>query len=420
MNYETIRLESEKQFSQELSVLFQADIIGQLLDEARVESESNPYLAFLRGQSFKITHSLAPRMHSICNQVQTLLQFEEPVEYFIRSSQDLNAGASPRTREGDPHLVVLNSAMLERFSDDEMRFIIGHELGHLISKNADLMYIMRFVFPESDSIPVFFKDKIETWGKLSEMSADRFGYIAMPDLSVCQSVFFKLSSGLDTERIEFNPSAYRESLNDLLEAFEESGDLSGTSHPINPIRLKALEYFADSDLFRSVSSGGGTIAEDEVLSENLRRLVEILVTKGTSELAMHRKIFLASSGILVAGIDRELAREEVEHIISILANTAHFPRRLVDRILESENVGKLFEQSALSILKLNPGERWPMLTYMINIATADRVIRKEEVDLLQDVGEYLFQIPRKEVAQAIANSIQSDFVPQILAELQDK
>ena len=414
VKYDVIRLDAEQQFSTELRELFQMPVVGSILEDAKVESESNPYLAFLQGQSFKVTPTLAPRFSKLCKDVQASLQFEEPVEFFIRSSQELNAGASPRMRAEDPHVVVFNSAILERFNDDEMRFIVGHELGHLISKNAELTHIIRFIFPDHDSIPTFFKDKIDTWVKLSEMSADRFGFIAMPRIDVCQSVFFKLSSGLDTERIDFDEVAYRAHLDEVLKAFQSSGELSGTSHPINPIRMKAIEAFAESDLLAHVMKGGTQEVSDEQLAKSIEPLVEILVTKGASPLTMHRKVFLASAGILVASADKRLTGEEVEHIVSVLSNTTHYPKKFVEAILNTDNIGELFARSVQAILEINPGERWPMLIYMINVASADRILRSEEVELLYDVGEKLFDVPRKEVAQAIANEIQSSFVPRIV------
>ena len=415
MMYETIRLQAEKRLSEELRSLFQMEVLEPILEASAVEDRSNPYLSYLRGQSFKVTPALTSKLFSLCEDVQKRLRMEEPVEYFIQSSQDLNAGASPRVKEVDPHIVVLNSAMLEKFSDEEMRFIVGHELGHLISKNAELTRIMRFVFPEADSIPTFFKDKMDTWTKLSELSADRFGFIAMPDMEVCQAVFFKLSSGLDTDRIEFDGAAYTDSLDDMLEAFESSGDTSASSHPINPIRMKALECFSSSALYKSQIESSGVSVEDDALESAIEPLVNILITKGTSALTAHRKIFLATSGLLMANADKEVSIEEVEQIVGVLANTIHFPRPFLEQIMQTDKAPELFLKSVTAILEVNPGERWPMLNYMISVATADRRLRSEELDLLYDLGEKVFEIPRKEVAQAIAQAIQADFIPRMLS-----
>ena len=174
--------------------------------------------------------------------MKAALQFTEDVEFFVHGDQSLNCSAVPRTEEDPPHLVIINSGLLERFTDAELTFILGHELGHLISRNSELQRVIHFIFPDGDAIPLSIRDKVEVWDKLSEMSADRFGYLAQPDIKVCLAVFFKLSSGLTTESIRFDPAAYMLEMERVLEAFRSEMADVGVSHPINPIRLKALQH----------------------------------------------------------------------------------------------------------------------------------------------------------------------------------
>ena len=74
-----------------------------------------------------------------------------------------------------------------------MRFVLGHELGHILSRNANKMKLFKFMFPSWDSVPVLLKHKYRLWTQLSELTADRFGMIAMHKLNLCLSAFFTLS-----------------------------------------------------------------------------------------------------------------------------------------------------------------------------------------------------------------------------------
>ena len=54
-------------------------------------------------------------------------------------------------------LLALHSGLIEKFDDEELQFVIGHEIGHLISKSADLMRIIDFLFPVAENMPLVFQ-----------------------------------------------------------------------------------------------------------------------------------------------------------------------------------------------------------------------------------------------------------------------
>lgn len=412
MKYEIIRVSREKEFSEELRRLFNADVIEGIIREGEVEGRENYLLAAMHGHGLKISAALAPRVHAICEQVQKALEFTEPVEFFVHGDSSLNCSAVPRSRDDQPHLVIINSGLLERFTDAELRFVLGHELGHLISRNSELSRVIRFVFADDEQIPLSIRDKIELWGKCSEMSADRFGYLAEPDLDVCLAVFFKLSSGLDTASIRFDPTAYSDEMDRVLEAFRTEMSDTGASHPINPIRVAALKLFATSDLYQQVQSRKPETG-DPALDQGMEELVQVLMTKGHSPLVIARRRFVAAAGLLVAGLDQQLDEAEVDAILEPLAGFTHFPAEYFRHVLEERDVLKVFHESAGVILEANPGERFPMFRYMIGVALADNEIDQREVEVLFEVGEGLFGFQRKEIAQLLAEALQREFVPRI-------
>jgi len=413
MKYTDVRVAREKEFSEELRTLFNADVVSEILRESRVEGRENWLLAAMHGHGLKITAALAPRVHAICREVERALEFTEPVEYFVRGDASLNCMAVPRLEADQPHLVIIHSELLERFTDAELRFVLGHELGHLVSRNSELQQVIRFVFPDNDQIPLTIRDKIEVWDKLAELSADRFGLLAEPDLDVCLAVFFKLSSGLDTAAIRFDPQAYRQEMARVLAAFrsELSSD-TGPSHPINPIRLEALHAFAGSALCAGLRDGGEPAADPD-LSAKMEDLVQLLLTKGHSPLALARRRFIAAAGLLTAGADQQLGPDEMDAILEPLAVFTHFPARYFREMLAERDVAQAMATAAQTILQANPGERFPMFRFMVDVALSDRRLDAREVELLLEVGEKLFGFQRKEVAQMLAEALQRGFVPRL-------
>jgi uncharacterized tellurite resistance protein B-like protein len=268
------------------------------------------------------------------------------------------------------------------------------------------------VFPDGDEIPLTIRDKVEIWDKLSEMSADRFGFLAEPDLNVCLAVFFKLSSGLDTASIRFDPQAYLQEMERVLEAFRTEMADSGASHPVNPVRLKALQLFAGSALFAQLRAGGEAQA-DPALAEAMNDLVQVLLSKGHSPLAAARRRFIAAAGLMVAGVDDSIGPDEMDAILEPLANFTHYPAEYFRHVLEDRDVLRVFHESATDILDANPGERFAMFGYMVSVALADRRIDRQEVEMLFEVGEGLFGFQRKEIAQILAEALQQEFVPRL-------
>ena len=418
MNYHNLQIFQERDLQKELFDLFEGDVIEKVIRDAKVEDGNNSWHKLHQGTSFKISSVLAPKLYHTCTEAQEALFFTDDVEFFVTNSADANAYAVPKIEKDDKNIIVLHSRIIELFDTGELKFIIGHELGHLISHNANLQRIIRFVYPDSDRLPVILRNKISYWNKLSELSADRFGYLASPDLNACIRNFFKLSSGLDTEKIEFDSQAYLEQIDKIIEGFKESPFTIASSHPVNPIRIKAIQYFSESDLCQRTGDTENIeekTIEDPNLQERMKPLVDMLMAIRGSELDSHRMHFIGSAGILAAALDNPLTEKEVENIVSVLGNLTTFPESFLKQLLDlpKEEILKVFQGSAAAILQQNPGERTTMLAFVIEVALADREISTQELDFIYDLGQKMFEFSKKEVAQQLAQAIRNRFVPKL-------
>ena len=352
----------------------------------------------MEGHSLKVDKELLPDFYRLCHEVKAKLNFEEDVDFYITGDSTVNAFSVAAEEEGEPHIVNINSALFDLMTTDELKFVIGHELGHLINKDTALARLIRFVFPPEANVPVSLQYKIRLHDQLAELVADRYGYIATENLDVCVTAFFKLASGLDLAKMNVSIEALIADNNRRLEYFLNDKGVSRASHPVNPIRVQALNLFATSE-------------SEEELKAGMDELISILLKVGMSELDEYTARFIASAGLIVANIDEGINEDEINRVIESLSSMKMFPRQFLDEIAQG-NVGQIFADSVENILRINPGMREGMLKYLINIVLSDKLIAKEEVDLLYHFGEQI-GLSDMEVASAIGEAIQMNYVPSL-------
>ena len=392
-------IELEKQLGEQIYKALQGDVVREVLGQINSPSCSNIYWrSSMEGHSLKVEKELLSDFYDLCHEVKGKLGYTEKVDFYITGDSTVNAFSVASEGENEPNIVNINSGLFSLMTRDELKFVIGHELGHLINKDTELARLIQFVFPPQASVPVTLQYKIRLREQLAELVADRYGYIATENLGACVTAFFKLASGLDLAKMNVSIEALIADNNKRLAYFLNDKGMSRASHPVNPIRVQALNLFATS-------------ASQEELEKGMEELISILLKVGDSEEDQHTARFIASAGLIVASSDDGIVKEEIDYCISQLASFKIFPRWYLDEIAQ-ENVMEIFNDAVSNLLKINPGMREGMLRYMIDIVMADKVIKKEEVELLYNFGESI-GLSRIEVATNIAEAIQQNYIPSL-------
>ncbi|MCQ2224760.1 MAG: M48 family metallopeptidase [Paludibacteraceae bacterium] len=389
-------IQLEKDLFDQIYKSMQGDVIQEVIKATRIPSKQNYWKDSLEGHSIKVDEKLLKRFNDLFEEVKSKLGFKEKVDFYITGNSEVNAFAIMAQEEDESHIINVNSALIQLMTDDELKFVIGHELGHLISQDAKLLNLVQFVF-EGEAIPVLLMHKIRLWNQLAELVADRYGYMAVEDLNVCISAFFKMSSGLDFAKMGIDFESFIEENKKRLAYFQEEEGLSCDSHPINPIRVEAIHLFSKAK-------------SDKELTKQMDQLINILLKVRSSELDRNLSVFIATAGLIVASCDGNIDTLESNEILNNLSALQIFPIQYIEE-LSKQDVSKLFEESIAKILEINPTLRDTMLLYIISIIMADNRFEKEEVELLYQIGENLLGYSRKEIAHYFAASIQEGFRP---------
>ncbi len=391
-------IELEKQLGVQIYNALQGSIVEDVLRKTRISSNDAYWRSNMEGHSLKVEKDLLSDIYDLCYEVKEKLGFKDDVDFYITGDSTVNAFSVSAEAEGEPHIININSALFSLMTTDELKFVIGHELGHLINRDTALARLIHFVFPPTSSIPVTLQYKIRLHEQLAELVADRYGYMAVENLDVCVTAFFKLASGLDLEKMNVSIEALIADNTRRLNYFMNDKGVSRASHPVNPIRVQALNLFANA-------------ASKDQLEEGMNTLIAILLKVGASELDEHIARFIASAGLIVANSDSQVSREEVDHIIQSLSGLIIFPRLFLDEVAEGD-VWTIFNQSVGKILEINPGMRDDLLRFAIGIILSDKLISKDEVELIYKFGNHI-GLSDMEIATAIAVAIQQSYVPSL-------
>lgn len=391
-------IDLERQLAVQIYNALQGQVVEEVLRKTKINSNDAYWRSSMEGHCLKVQPELLPDFYNLCQEVKQQLNFEEPVDFYITGDSTVNAFSLAAEDEGQPHIINVNSGLFDLMTQDELRFVVGHELGHLINRDTALGRLIQFVFPPNSNVPVSLLYKIRLHEQLAELVADRYGYMATKNLNVCVTAFFKMASGLDLEKMNVSIDVLLADNNRRLDYFLHDKGISRASHPVNPIRVQALNLFANAD-------------SENKLKQGMDELISILLKVGDSELDEHLARFIASAGIIVALSDGEMKEDEFNQILDSLAGLQIFPRKYLEE-MDINTMVDTFNHAVENILNINPGMREGLLQYMIQIVMSDKKIVKEELTLLYEFGNSI-GFGEMEVAQAIANVIQTSFIPSL-------
>jgi hypothetical protein len=216
---------------------------------------------FFLGNAVRVGADQLPHLHEMLREVCTTLDLEKPPELYLQHDPRLDAMA---VGVDDP-FIVLHSSLVEQLDEDEMRCVIGHEVGHVLSGHAlyrtmlyVLLRVMNSVVPlYVVALPIVLA--LQEWSRKSELSADRAGLAVVQDLDVAQRVCLKLAGGGSIEGLDLDAFAAQ------AEEYEEGGSLGDNvakmvnlafaSHPFPALRIAELRKWATSKQYEAILDG---------------------------------------------------------------------------------------------------------------------------------------------------------------------
>lgn len=316
-------------------------VIGEE-DEQAAYTKQNKSLRRLLYSSISVREETFPRLYSVLKTTFSNLEVDfSNFDFFVHASAEMQAFA---LLESDAYpLFVFTSALIERLSDKELSFVIGHEYGHFLFKHGQKNPIEEEDFPLGD---LYF----QILQRASEISADRVGLLACRDLKSALSALIKITSGLSESNIRFSVNIFLKQFDELLARGPNIHEMQST-HPIFLLRLRSLIAFGRSQVFlnsKGFQRGGLSKEEiDGLVERDFKRAsgfsLEEIATKVTHEISLYSAFSSFFEDGCFSREEQKFAskffgQEEIQKMVNAMRTQG------ISRIKESCAVRKLFAQ----------------------------------------------------------------------------
>jgi Zn-dependent protease with chaperone function len=196
----------------------------------------------------RVGPSQYPMLDQLRNECAEVLDLTRVPNIYVARDPD----AVARTRGIDEPFIVLSTGLVEALDTDALRFVIGHEMGHVLSGHAVLLTLgvigLRAVIAA-----------LHEWQRKSELSCDRAGLLAGQDPQAALRAHLYMAGATDLTQIDI-PSFLAqakeyEEIEDIRDSVIKLLAVEGQTHPFSVVRASQLQRWAASEEYRAILAG---------------------------------------------------------------------------------------------------------------------------------------------------------------------
>jgi len=220
-----------------------------------------------QGNAVRVGAAQFPKLWHLHNEVVTTFDWPSVPELYVSQTPFFNAGAYGI----DKPFIVIHSAAIELLDDDELRVLLSHELGHVMSGHAlyrtiaDVLALISLgALPTLAGLAVLpIRLAFLEWSRKSELSADRAGLLGAQDIVAAQRVDMKMAGGgrgdgfagqLNVDAFMQQAHEYAASGEGLDVVYKVLSTLALT-HPMHTVRAAELQRWVASGDYDRILRG---------------------------------------------------------------------------------------------------------------------------------------------------------------------
>ena len=227
-----------------------------------------------------------PTAHALHVEVAATFDWPRLPELYVSQTPVFNAGAYGV----DDPFIVLHSAALELLDEEELRALIAHEMGHVVSGHSLYRTIAEiFLNVSLGALPFLagvallpIRLAILEWSRKSELSSDRAGLLGSQNILASQQLFMKMAGGyrgaLEAGQMHLDPFVTQANeyinTNEGLDIVYKILNTLALTHPMHTVRAAELQkWIASGDydrILRGEYTRRGAEAKERPLREDFK------------------------------------------------------------------------------------------------------------------------------------------------------
>ena len=207
---------------------------------------------------------------------RVLKTLDAPEEYplFVSQTPMVNAGAYGMEQP----FIILNSGTVRLIDEEELEYILGHEIGHILSDHVlyrtmtvFLLSLASMGFPIVGLAARAVLVALLEWSRKSELSCDRAGLLSVQDPEVVMRAMLRMAGGgepseMSVQEFILQAEEYKES-GDVADQIFKVINLMATTHPFYVLRVSELRSWIESGDYDRILRGEYTRRGEKALAD---------------------------------------------------------------------------------------------------------------------------------------------------------
>ncbi len=242
--------------------------LSALLKALQSNTVEERVFAMIGTTTLKLGRSQYRSLYAMVERACTRLDVPVP-EVYLSGNHEINAWAFGYTR----YAITLNAGLVDRFRDEEVASVVGHEVGHIacehmLYKSTALVLTQlgahvlgRLLGPISGLATAGIELALFRWSRAAEYSCDRAALLVMQDPDLVASTIAGLGGSSHRLREEFSLEAVETQARDLQSSVGRFGKVMDglrqmyTTHPDPIPRSLAIRSWGRSAEYHAILGG---------------------------------------------------------------------------------------------------------------------------------------------------------------------
>lgn len=205
-----------------------------------------------------------PKINQLRLECAETLDLDKVPNVFVARDPQANA----YTVGIDEPFIVLTTGLVEAMDTESLRFVMGHEMGHVLSGHAVLRTLLFRLLSLQQTVAFVplgalglraVIAALREWFRKAELTCDRAGLLCGQDPAAALRTHVYLAGGTDLTQIDIpsflQQAAEYENVEDIRDSIHKLRNVETMGHPFAVVRAAQLQRWAASEEYREILTG---------------------------------------------------------------------------------------------------------------------------------------------------------------------